>query len=273
MDRPLLRYFGGKFAIAPWIIDKFPQHNIYVEAFGGGGSILLRKPRSLGEVYNDLDGDIVNVFRTLQTGFSSLKNRLENTPFAREEFDLSWEDHVDPIERAARTIIRSHMSFGNSAHRAEGKTGFAAMNSITGNRASQWKNWLPCLEQFRERLMGVVIENKPAIEVIAQQDTPGTLFYLDPPYVASTRISGKYKYEMTDSDHRDICDVLSGIRGMAILSGYDNEIYSDLGWHRESTLAVSASGKADDYRTECLWINPAAMNGARQQSLFMESRC
>ncbi len=269
ITRPLLRYFGGKFAIAPWITEKFPQHRIYVEPFGGGGSVLLRKPRSYGEVYNDLDGEIVNVFRTFQIDFKQLKHRLSNTPFSRAEFDLAWLDAEDSTERAARAIIRSMMGYGNSAQRAEGKTGFAAMNSITGNtRASQWKNWLPCLEDFKDRLMGVVIENRPAIEVIAQQDTPGTLFYLDPPYVASTRISGQYKHEMSDIDHLALIDVLKNIKGMAILSGYDNEIYAGLGWKKETTQCISASGKSDDARTECLWISPRAAAGHRQSNLW-----
>lgn len=272
ISRPILRYFGGKFKIAPWIIEQFPQHRIYAEPFGGGASVLLRKTRSYGEVYNDLDEEIVGVFRVLQSDFDRLKHRLANTPFSRSEYDLAYTSCEDATERAARTIIRSMMGYGNSAQRACGKTGFAAMNSVTGNtRASQWKNWLECLEQFRDRLMGVVIENRPAIEVIAQQDTDGSLFYLDPPYVSSTRISGEYKYEMTDDDHRELCRVLQGIKGMAIISGYDNEIYRELGWQTKSMTTFSMAGKASPKRKEVLWISPRAAAAHAQASLFAET--
>jgi hypothetical protein len=81
--RPALRYHGGKWLLAPWIIEHFPDHKIYVEPYGGGASVLLRKPRSYSEVYNELDGDVVNVFRCLRDHGPELRRRLTLTPFAR----------------------------------------------------------------------------------------------------------------------------------------------------------------------------------------------
>lgn len=270
VDRPLLRYFGGKFRIAPWVISYFPPHRIYVEPFGGGASVLLRKPRSYAEVYNDLDGQIVNVFRCFQSDkdFRHLKRRLVNTPFARSEHDLSYEPTDCRIEDAARTVVRSWFGFGNSAQRTSGKSGFQAMTEMTGSsKAAQWKTYLEKLDEFRDRLMGIVIENRDAREVIAHQDTAETLFYVDPPYLPDTRKSGTYKFEMTIEDHESLCSQLSGLRGMVILSGYENPVYDTLGWHREE-IETQSMASIDRARKEVLWLNPAAAKRQQQLALF-----
>jgi len=107
--RPVLRYHGGKWRLASWIISHFPPHRVYVEPFGGAASVLLRKPRSYAEVYNDMDGEIVNVFRVLRDPARAreLERVLRLTPFAREEFELSYIRDEDPIEQARRTIVRA----------------------------------------------------------------------------------------------------------------------------------------------------------------------
>jgi DNA adenine methylase len=133
MIRPVLRYHGGKWMLAPWILEHFPPHRIYTEAFGGAGSVLMRKPRAkLVEVYNDLDGEIVNLFRLLRDPETAgaLKRLLTATPFARVEFEESYRAHQDALEQARRTVVRSFMGFGSDS--ASGtKTGFRA----NGNRS------------------------------------------------------------------------------------------------------------------------------------------
>jgi DNA adenine methylase len=235
--------------------------------------VLLRKPRSYAEVYNDLDGEIVSVFRCFQSpdAFRALKRRLVNTPFARSEHDLSYEATPDPIEAVARTIVRSWFGFGNSAQRTSGKSGFQAMTEMTGSSKSmQWKSYLTRLDEFRDRLMGVVIENRDAGEVIAHQDTEGTLFYVDPPYVSETRKSGTYKFEMTTEDHAALCERLSQVKGMVILSGYDNPVYNALGWHREE-IDTQSMASINRERKEIIWLNPAAVRARPQPSLFSEA--
>lgn len=140
------------------------------------------------------------------------------------------------------------------------------MTELTGSsKAQQWRTYLDVLETFRDRLMGVVIENKPAIKVIDQQDTEQTLFFADPPYVPSTRLSGKYKFEMTAADHELLCERLAAVKGMVVLCGYENEIYNRLGWekHNLKTTAMDASD-----RTEVIWLNKAAQKASSQASLF-----
>jgi len=111
--RTLLRYFGGKWALAPWIMAHFPVHRVYVEPFGGAASVLLRKPRSRVEVYNDLDEEIVGIFRIVQSEKScqALMRRLRRTPYSRREFERAFESSSDPIIRAQRAIIRAYQSF------------------------------------------------------------------------------------------------------------------------------------------------------------------
>jgi DNA adenine methylase len=106
IKRPVLRYHGGKFLLAPWIISHFPKHKIFVELFGGGGSILMRKSRSFAEVYNDKWDMVVNVFNVLRNAdmAARLESLIRLTPFSRTEFDqcgeLQIQEIADPVERA-----------------------------------------------------------------------------------------------------------------------------------------------------------------------------
>lgn len=111
----MLRYHGGKWRLAPWIIGFFPPHRVYVEAFGGAASVLMRKPRSYAEVYNDLYGDIVSLFRVLRDPSSAqeLERRLRLTPFARDELESAYEPAVDAIDAAQKMGIYILDSHGN----------------------------------------------------------------------------------------------------------------------------------------------------------------
>jgi len=113
VNHPLLRFHGAKFRLAPWIISHFPRHRIYVEPFGGSGSVLLRKKRSEVEVYNDLDGEIVNLFRVARDNGEELSRQIFLTPYSRDEFVKSFELSDDPLEQARRTIVRSFQGFGS----------------------------------------------------------------------------------------------------------------------------------------------------------------
>lgn len=133
--RPIVRWHGGKWLLAPWIITNMSAHRVYVEPFGGGASVLLRKPRAHSEVYNDLDGEIVNLFRVARDHGGDLVYRLGLTPFAREEFEASYERSNDPVEQARRTVVRSFMGFGSNAHNRA--TGFRAKSRRSGTSPSR----------------------------------------------------------------------------------------------------------------------------------------
>lgn len=280
--RPVMRYHGGKWKLAPWVIDFMPPHQIYVEPFGGAASVLMRKPRSYGEVYNDLEGEIVNVFRVLRNKDTAteLKRLIELTPFARQEFHDSYEKGGDEVCRAHKMIIRAYMGFGSAAMTRTHRTGFRSNSNRSGTTpAHDWASWPDQIEAFTERLKGVVIENRHAVDVIKQHDGLETLHYVDPPYVWDTRsgsCTGKrqgYKHELDDAQHIALAEVLRGLKGMVILSGYpcdlyDKQLYSD--WHRFERKHFADGARE---RMEVVWLNPAAYRRymAETPSLFEDN--
>lgn len=264
ITRPVMRYHGGKFRLAPWILGFFPPHKVYCEPFGGVASVLLQKPRSHGEIYNDLDGDMVNIFRVLQNDAhrEKLIQQLAFTPYAREEFNLAWEPVEEPVERARRTFIRAEMGFG-SASASKGKTGFRVDTVRNyGTAMTIWGKVPEKIAAFADRLRGVLIENMEALHVIGAHDTPHTLFYVDPPYVHSAREVGArhgryYRHEMTDADHSKLLDALKSAHGMVVISGYPCELYEQAlkGWARHETLSRIAAARGTKNRTEVVWLN------------------
>lgn len=202
--RPVLRYHGGKFRLAPKLIDLFPPHRVYTEAYGGGASVLLQKPRCYSEIYNDLDGEVVNVFRVLQDRRKAtrLEALLRVTPFARAEFELSYKHTRSEVERARRTIIRSFMGWGSDsisrlrASRAGFNTRISSVMTTgfrwNANRsgttaASDWRAWPEHIASFVDRLQGVTIENRDAKEILRKMDRADALHYVDPPYPLHVR--------------------------------------------------------------------------------------
>jgi DNA adenine methylase len=252
-----MRYHGAKWRIAPWIISHFPKHKVYVEPFGGSGSVLLRKPRSEAEIYNDLDGQIVNVFRVIRDPAAAhrLERLLRLTPYARAEFDNAHESTEDPVEQARRTIVLAAMGHGSVLR----KTGFKAKCWLQNRSgALTWSDYPQFIDQYTARLRGVVIECRPGIEVMQQHDSPETLFYIDPPYMLSTRSAGakgNYRNEFDDDDHRELLRVIRSLAGSVLVSSYDAKLYRDIlhDWRVETMETYSEAGAK---RTEVLWISP-----------------
>jgi DNA adenine methylase len=259
--RPVARYLGSKWKLAPWVISHFPIHRTYCEPFGGMASVLLCKDRVTAEIYNDLDGEIVNLFRVLRspTDGRELVRQVHYTPFSYHEYDAAFQVTGDPIEQARRTLVKAAMGFGsNSIHRRTGfRNGFTRDGQIP---ARDWQGLPAALQAIVERLRGVIIEERPALDVIHRYDSPKTLHYIDPPYPLSSRgIDARYRYEMTDDDHRELAGVLQSVDGMVLVSGYacelyDAELYAD--WHRVE-CNTHADGARD--RQEVLWIKPGAI--------------
>jgi len=269
VTRPPVRWHGAKFLMSRQILPHLPAHRLYTEVFGGGAGVLLHKQRSHAEIYNDLDDDIVNLFRVLQDGASAAKliDLLRVTPFARAEFEVAYEPTPDPVERARRLVIRSFMGFGSNAHsstqRGHQSTGFRSNSNRSGTTpAHDWANLPDAYPAIVDRFRGVVIEHRDALEVLQRHDGEGALHYVDPPYVHDTRSMFKggksaYKHELDLAGHNRLMGVLRGLRGMVVLSGYAHALYdaalSD--WRRVKFKAYADGARE---REEVLWINPAA---------------
>lgn len=266
ITHPALRYHGAKFRLAPWIMGFFPPHHVYVEPFGGAAGVLLQKERSYAEVYNDLDGDVVNFFRVVRD--SALQAQLiaacAATPYARVEFELAWEPSTDPVERARRIAVRAQMGFG-SAGATKGTTGFRIdTRRKFGTAQHLWEQFPEGVARVGQRFSGVLIENRPAVEVMAQHDDLDTLHFVDPPYVHSTRSThtrqaGNYRFEMDDGAHEALIDAVKCLTGMVVLSGYRSPLYDRelTGWVRHDTRSRIAASRGTALRTESVWINPA----------------
>ncbi|WP_345993740.1 DNA adenine methylase [Sulfurimonas sp. HSL-1716] len=264
VTRPPLRYHGGKWRAAPKIIPYFPPHTTYAEPYGGGASVLLRKPRSKNEIYNDLDGEIVNVFRVLRDkdAAEELIRLLQLTPFSRDEMLLAWEECEDEIERARRTITRSQLGFGSSGA-TRGRKSFAGF-AINNNKALQFKSLPGNLYQITERLKDVIFENVDAFRIFEKLDREDTLFYCDPPYINSTRTSipsgSHYQHEMSDEDHLKLLQKIKILKGKVVLSGYRSEMYMDIlkDWKFVTFQSqISSQSNGGTLREECLWIKPS----------------
>lgn len=252
--KAILRYLGGKNRAARWIIDRFPPHVCYNEPFGGSAGVLLNKAPAPIEIYNDLDGEVVNLFRVLRHGHAQkLIDAIRLTPYSREELDNARpvKNHV---ERARRLLVRSWFGIANDAAR-DAASGFRVSRNRLPSVADDWKNLPATLEAAVERLRHVYIEHRDALKLIKLHDGPETLHFVDPPYLQATRTrEGSYTHEFTDDQHMDLLRILQECRGKVVLCGYDNDLYNTTlaGWCKVGYGGSAGMGKK---RLEYLWMN------------------
>jgi len=255
VSRPALRYFGGKWRLAPWIIQHLPSHRCYVEPFGGGASVLLQKYPSKVEVYNDTAGAVVNFFRVLRDKPEDLLQSLRLTPFAADEYAACREQNGSSLERARRFFVRSWGGYngitGSGRNRGWRRT---PERDVAGQFASSAE----ALKETAARLRMVAIDNLDYSEVLKRYDSAQTTFYVDPPYWLDARRStepsnGYGEHDLCDQDHERLLVRLLGLEGAVVLSGYDNELYRrKLGsWITHKIRSKTQGGSA----TEILWVN------------------
>lgn len=253
-------WHGGKSKLASTILGYFPEHQTYVEPFGGSGAVLLAKQPSRVEIFNDLNGELVNLFQVLRdtTTYRKLRRALDGTRYARAEFLLAKESTDDPVESARRFIVRQRQSRGGLGERWS----YCIGDSRGGmsSAVARWQTGLDQLPAVHERFRHVQIECEDWRTILNRYNARKTLFFLDPPYLPETRAGGRYEHEMDEGDHRDLVARLLVLRGMVVLSGYANQTYKPLekaGWNRVDFDVPAYSLDKRTRRTECLWLSPS----------------
>lgn len=241
--------------MANWIISYFPEHHSYLEPFFGSGAVLFNKQRSNIETVNDLDGNVVNLFEWIRKDPERLAHEIYYTPYSRKVYeDVFAVNPEDSFEKAVNFYIKLNMGHG---FRTTGeKVGWK--NDVQGRERSyasqDWCNLPGKIMQAAERLRGVQIENKPAVELILRFNYKNVLIYCDPPYMLKTRHGKQYKCEMSDKDHEALLDVLLKHTGPVIISGYDTPLYNSMlkNWNKFDTICYS---QVCSKKREVLWIN------------------
>ncbi len=258
-------WYGGKFSHLDWLVPLLPTCQHYCEPFGGSAAVLINRPTSPVETYNDLDGEVVNFFRVLREKKDELLYQIGLTPFSREEFIDAIKTngnghHLSDVERARRFFIRARQVRTGLAQTASVGRWANCRNTSRagmGGSVSRWLGSVEGLAGIAERFLRVQIEHDTAIRVIERYDSPDTLFYCDPPYPHESRGDSKaYGYEMSNEEHVRLSRILRGIQGKAAVSGYDcdlmHDLYKDWHIHRERPKKAMSIKKE---RQEVLWTN------------------
>ena len=263
MMKSPIKYYGGKFYQAAWILDMIKHYKFktYIEPFGGSGAILFAKEPSPVEIYNDIYSDLVTFYRVLRhpKTHKELIRFLEHSPYSRELFGESKEvlsnKKLSAVERAGHFFIVVRQSFLSI------RNGWSSSGKVGKSKSTPYRNAIDRLPEVHERLKHVHIEHKDAIDCIKHYADSKSLIYCDPPYVFGTRVSPEaYKHEYTDEQHKQLIETLLTVPGHKILSGYQSSIYEpllDAGWTlHQKQFTCYASPNKKNRRTECLYCSP-----------------
>lgn len=255
----VLKYPGSKWSIADWIIANFPSNYeklTYLEPFFGSGAVFFNKKRSMIETINDLDGNVVNLFKQIRDNPEALSRAIKLTPWARDEYKNSYEMTGETLEDARRFMVRCWQAIGTKTSDISGWS-----NNIKpiDSGLSRWSRLHEEILRTAQRLSNeklnlVQIENQPAVDLIKRYNRKEVLIYLDPPYVLKTRSGRIYKHEMSNEQHEELLKSVLEHKGYVIISGYDNDIYREYlkDWKRETrTASTEMGGKG----TEVIWMN------------------
>jgi len=253
-----LKYHGGKFYLKDWIRFYLPKHELYVEPFLGGGAVLqtVRGPR----VGADVNSKLINLWIQLRDS-DEFVSQVQDIKYSKLVWDYwnDWKSHepmMDPLDQAIQYLIRLRFSRGGLG------TAFAWSERSRGGQpgdVNAWVNFKKSLPQIQRSILGVSFRLASFEQTLREYDSPTTCFYCDPPYLHNVRTATKaYDYEMTYSQHTDLCNMLLDIKGTAVVSGYANELYDTKfsSWARHVRNMPNNAGQGSEKarREEVLWI-------------------
>jgi DNA adenine methylase len=259
------RYPGSKATLMRRGLRRLiPPHEHFVDVFGGTGAVLMNKPRSPVETFNDLNGDLCNVFTVLQNDAKRqrLCRLLGYTPHSRRMFERC----LDLLLRGAGDTVTRAWAYLVVANQARaGLDPTIVLPSAWGyrlksGRRDRWPLLPQFLEQVGRRFRDVQIENSSWESILRRYDGTEVLMVLDPPYPVSVRTSKTlYKHEMTQEDHERLLWAVRRLRALAIVCSYDNALYRRqlAGWRRVrfETFCMISPLATKPPRTETVWMN------------------
>ncbi len=260
-------WMGGKSLLANWILDQFPDHRIYVEPYGGMANVLLKKKPSDVEVYNDLDRRLVNLFQVIRDPdkLLELQRLCELTPYSRTEFEelVDEKEPSDPIQRAHWFFVRCRQARGGLGSQTLTPNAWATSKRSRREMPEPVSKYLSAIDGLpavAERFRKVMIESKPALEVLKKYDSDDALFYCDPPYPHDTLASAKqplYAFTMTDDDHAELLGMLNTLKAKVVLSGYSTEVYEShlAEWKKTEKQTHVQFSNSGGQRVEATWRN------------------
>lgn len=255
-------YFGGKYTWLKYLYDEFPVEFVHlVDVFGGSFVVSLNFEGKVIKTANEINDDITNFFKVLRDDEDKLIRLLLLTPCSMSEYNSCWEFSTDPIEQARRFYVRVRQSFFGLGAQKKNKGWHMAkkhVNAQGGETVSKWNNAIEKLHQVAEIIRSnFQITNYDWKDTIQKIDFEGAFFYCDPPYPKETRASfNDYEFEFTKEDHIELAKALHNIKGMAMVSSYESDLYNELyaDW-RKVKLPVKKNNIRSSEVQEVIWMN------------------
>lgn len=250
MAQPIIPWMGGKRRLADLLIPRFPAHKCYVEVFAGGAALYFLRPSAEVEVINDINGDLVNLYRVVKVHLEEFVRQFKWALSSREIF--KWTQDTPPagltdIQRAARFFYLQHHCFGG---KVQGQTWGTATTAPPINLLRLEEN----LSAAHLRLTSTFIERLPWRECVERYDRPHSFFYLDPPYWQTEG----YGVDFAFSEYEAMATVMRGLQGKAMLSINDHPDIRRCfaGLHMESldiAYTVGGGAKAAPRQELVIW--------------------
>lgn len=247
------------------ILPRLPYLDTFVDVFGGSGVVTLNRAASKLDVYNDRHSAVTLFFRVVRDSVlrHRLIDRIKLSPHSREEFLWSRDTYNlvkdDDVELVARWYVSVQSSFAG-----RGKY----FGRVTQGRGDMWQKIQDNLHLFHDianRFLSVQVENLDWRMILKDYDSLGTVFYLDPPYIGHNI----YDYNMSRTDHREMCDRIFQMKGFVALSGYENDVYSKYPWDSIHTWGVRDRMTTVSTKTDSSCVHGLEMSRKEEQVEYL----